>query len=259
MLVNQLKNKPKSKNILIVDDDNELRYELKELLGGYHVIEARNGDEALELLRRAYDVGLVILDVILPGGLNGIDLLKKIKHEYPTLNTIIMTGHSSKRVTISALKEHADDYIEKPLSIDQIKKSIEEVLGEPDDEPEISSLTIKERVERIKHFIQRNRFKKTTLKEASEAACCSPKYLSKMFAQYAAISFVAYKLKVKMDTAKEILKKTGYNVDQISHKLGYENAESFIRQFKKLNGMTPAVYRRQYWAAAKKLEKRGKK
>ena len=64
--------------------------------------------------------------------------------------------------------------------------------------------------------------------------------------------FTDYRLKVKISQSRELLKKSGYNIDQIADKLGYKNTESFIRQFKKITGYTPTGYRK----AGKKKNKK---
>jgi two-component system, response regulator YesN len=240
-----------AEKILIVDDDYELRSELRDFLDGYDVIEASSGEEALDILKVANEISLVILDVMMPG-ISGLDVLTELKKTDPTISIIILTGHSSKDVAIEALKSHADDYIEKPLNISRIKESIERLLGKRRGEVEISAMGLKDKLAKVKSFIERNCYKKITLKEAAESVCLSPKYLSRIFKEQLKTGFSDYKLALKIEKAKELLDKSGYNINQISEKLGYENAESFIRQFKKLTRKTPTEYR-------KKTPKRSKK
>lgn len=231
--------------ILIVDDNADFRSELKDFLEGYDVIEAPNGEEALKILRRANEIGLVLLDVMMPG-VNGIDVLSAIKKEDPDLSTVIMTGRSSKEIAIEALKERADDYMEKPPKPSEVLETVERLLGKKRGEGNISELSLKEKIEKVKQFIVRNKFKKITLESAAEAVCLSPKYLSRIFRDYEKKGFTDYKLAVKISAARDLLKKANYNVDQISYKLGYENTESFIRQFKKITGRTPTEYRNKF-------------
>lgn len=228
--------------ILIVDDDEDLRSELRDLLEDHEVVEASSGGEALKLLVRANEVGLVILDVMMPG-LSGLDVLTEIKKKEPGLPIIILTGHSSKDVAIEALKNRADDYIEKPIDVNKIKDSVEKWLSRERGEKDVSSLDLKGKVEKIKRFIERNSLKKIGLNEAAAAVCLSPKYLSRVFKQYCREGFNGYKLKIKMEKAVEFLEKSTLNINQVSDKLGYENVESFIRQFKKFKRLTPSAFR----------------
>lgn len=232
------------KKILIVDDDEEFRSELKDYLQGYVCQEASSGTEALKILSRANEIGLVILDVMMPG-LSGTDVLREIKKKDANLGIIIITGHSSEDVAIEALKGHADDYIEKPLDLDKIQSIIERIFRSKNKDPEFDTSSIKGKVEKMKYFAQINCYKKICLKDVAQAVCLSPKYISRIFKQKTGVTFSEYRLRIKVDKAKDLLTKTGLNIDQISDKLGYENAESFIRQLKKRTGLTPTEFRKK--------------
>ncbi len=226
--------------ILVVDDDEDLRRELRSFLEEYEVVEAPDGQAALNILKRANEIGLVILDVMMPG-INGLDVLAEIKKTNPDLKTVILTGHSSKDVAIEALKNRADDYIEKPIFIDRIKETVEKFLEKGGEDP----LDLKGKIEKIKRFIERNCYRKTTLEAAAKSIYLSPKYLSRIFKEQVGMGFSEYKLRVKIARAKELLAKTALNVNQVSDKLAYENTESFIRQFKKFTKQTPTGYRKK--------------
>lgn len=234
-----------------MDDDADFRQELRDYLEDYEIVEASGGVEALKLLKRANEIGAVILDVMMPG-LSGTDVLAEIKKIDPSLGIIILTGHSSKDVAIEALKGHADDYVEKPIEIDKIKEIIEKLLAKRKGQTEIDTSDTKGKILKVRNFIERNCFKKTTLNDAAEAVCLSPKYLSRIFKEHTGTGFNDYRLKIKIEASKELLAKSGYNVNQISDKLGYENPESFIRQFKKLTKHTPTGFRKKIKAKPKK-------
>jgi two-component system response regulator YesN len=177
--------------------------------------------------------------------LNGIDVLNEIKKTDPDMGIIIMTGYSSKDVAIEALKAHADDFIEKPMQIAGLKESIDRLLESKQKDGGVEAGGIKGKLEKVKLFVERNCFKKISLNDASQAVFMSPKYLSKIFKENIGVGFSEFKLKIKSDKAKELLEKTCLNINQISDKLGYENPESFIRQFKKFTRCTPTEYRKK--------------
>jgi AraC-like DNA-binding protein len=79
----------------------------------------------------------------------------------------------------------------------------------------------------------------------------SPKYLSRLFKQEAKVGFNQFRLGVKMEKAKELLKSSDYNVSQISYKIGYQNVESFIRCFKNATNCTPSQYRKKTYSKQK--------
>lgn len=231
--------------VLIVDDDKDFRDEFRDTFEEYEIIEASDGEEALKVLKNPNEISLIILDVMMPG-LRGTEVLKAIKKMVnPEVGIIIITGHGSKDVVIDALRGDADEYIEKPIDIDKMRKAIERVLENKKGKDDLNVLDIKGKIERIKRFIEINCYKKVRLEDGATAVCLSPKYLSRIFKQNTGIGFNEYKLGVKIKKAKKLLKTTGYNIGQISDKMGYQNIESFIRTFKKLTNRTPTQYRKK--------------
>ncbi len=230
--------------VLLVDDDKEFREEFIDCFNEYEILEAGNGKDALDILKKPNEIDLVILDVKMPG-MNGFEVLSKIKTLDPGIGIIISTGYSSKDAVIEALRGQADNYIEKPLDIDKTKDIINQVLDIKKGYNDDSASDLKGKIEKVKYYVERNCFKKVKLENAAAAVCLSPKYLSRVFREYTGKGFSDYKLQVKMSKAKELLRQTGYNINQISDKMGYENTESFIRQFKKFAKATPTKYRKK--------------
>lgn len=230
-----------SYRILIVDDDPEFRQELCECLHHYHVIEATNGQQALDIIKNPHAIDLVILDIVLPG-MTGVEVLRQIKKTAPALAVIMLTGQSSKDAVIGSLKGHADDYIEKPFEIDKLLGTIHKILDSKN-----QNLTAHiNKMQRVRLFIERNVDKKVSLKHAAEEVCLSPKYLSRLFKENTGIGFNEYRLKIKMQKAVKELQESGCKIDDLAVQLGYKNPESFIRIFEKLMGTTPARYRQKH-------------
>ena len=102
-------------NILVVDDEDSIRSVLTNVLqdDGFAVTEADSGEAALELFKqRVFD--LVISDIVMPG-INGIELLERIKDLYPATQVIIITSHASLDTAVQALRCGAYDYLFKPF------------------------------------------------------------------------------------------------------------------------------------------------
>jgi two-component system response regulator YesN len=144
-------------------------------------------------------------------------------------------------VVIQALRSQADDFIDKPFSIPDLKEKIDTILKK-----KMYSQNFRkdkdDQIHRIKRFIERN-YQNVTLGYIAEEMCLSSRYLSRVFNKKNDISYRRYKLKVKMDRAKELLLKTQLNVSEIAIELGYQNPETFMRIFKRLTNMTPSEYR----------------
>lgn len=233
---------PVKTKILLVDDDKVFRAEFIDCFRDYDFIEASSGQEALCTLKKANEIDLVILDVRMPG-MDGIEVIKRIKDMGNNIGVVILTGFSSKDVAIEALREKADNYIEKPVDIGKTKKIIEEILETRRLQVINEPSRTKEKIERVKLFIRRNCLKKTSLEEAGRVVAMSPKYLSRVFKETTGKSFIEYKLLLKMNLARVLLSKSSLNINQIAQKLSYENPESFSRQFKKIVGVNPAQFR----------------
>jgi two-component system nitrogen regulation response regulator GlnG len=117
-----------SKKILIVDDEETVRYSFRKLFRepGYTIIEAANGLEALSVLKKD-SPDLVLMDIEMPG-LNGLEAIQRIKSMKPQLPVIIMTAFGTSERVIAAMKYGAYDYLEKPFDVARLKEVILEAI-----------------------------------------------------------------------------------------------------------------------------------
>jgi len=113
--------------ILIVDDDISIRKLCQQALKNYRGIQASTCEEALRLFERE-QVDLVLSDIMMPGG-SGLDLLGQIKAIDPNTPVVMMTAFSDRDIILKALKENADDFINKPLNLLQLRTTVEKALG----------------------------------------------------------------------------------------------------------------------------------
>ncbi|MFO7838013.1 MAG: hybrid sensor histidine kinase/response regulator [Desulfosalsimonadaceae bacterium] len=102
--------------ILLVDDEPDIREVLSISLvdAGYTVYTAESAAQALEIMNEAAP-SIVLTDIKMPG-MDGIELLEKIKHEYPETEVIMITGHGDMDVAIKSLRNEAIDFITKPIN-----------------------------------------------------------------------------------------------------------------------------------------------
>lgn len=113
---------------LLVDDEAIVRGSLQAWLeeSGYSVLTADSGSKALEILEKER-VGILITDLVMPG-MDGIELMKKAKDILPNIQVIIVTAYASIPTAISAMKEGAYDYIEKPISPERVESVLERIV-----------------------------------------------------------------------------------------------------------------------------------
>lgn len=107
----------RNRKVLAVDDDPTNRELMTEIFSREQceVRVAASGEEALAVLKD-YHPALVVLDQDMPG-LSGLDTLKLIKQDFPEIDVIFVSAHTSPRMVSQALEHGADDYVRKPFSI----------------------------------------------------------------------------------------------------------------------------------------------
>ncbi|HBU70229.1 MAG TPA: hypothetical protein DEE98_07610 [Elusimicrobia bacterium] len=230
--------------ILIVDDEKEFREELVSSFEAYQTIEASSGQQALGLLNKPNEIDLVILDFKMPG-LSGTEILKVIKKRNPNIKVIMLTAFSSKDIAVESLRGQADDFLEKPVDIEKLMASVEKHLERAEQNNESDAPQINQKINRVKRYLERNALKKVSLEDAGKTVGLSPKYLSRIFKNTCGAGFMDYKLKVKIDKAKNLLSASGCTVSEISDRLGFMNPESFMRIFKKVMKLTPTEFRKK--------------
>jgi len=118
-------NAPDVASVLVVDDEAAIRYSVSKTLQrvGYTVREAANGDEALDAARgQHFDV--VLTDIRMPPGIDGVDLVRVLKEVDPDMVVILMTAYPSLNTAVEALRLGAHDYLIKPSSSQDIRASV---------------------------------------------------------------------------------------------------------------------------------------
>jgi len=108
-------------NILLVDDEEGIRKVLGISLAdrGYEVATAENGRKALQLFKEIKPP-IVLTDIKMPG-MDGVELLQKIKEVGPDTEVIMITGHGDLELAIQSLKFDATDFITKPINDDVLE------------------------------------------------------------------------------------------------------------------------------------------
>ncbi|MBW1787602.1 MAG: response regulator [Deltaproteobacteria bacterium] len=115
--------------VLIVDDEEDFLETLVKRLGKRNLdaTGVLSGEEALEAMKeKLFDV--VILDVKMPGGMDGIETLREVKKVQPLAEIILLTGHGSVETSIEGLKLGAFDYLLKPVKLEDLLPKLAEAF-----------------------------------------------------------------------------------------------------------------------------------
>ena len=119
------------KKILIVDDQIEVR-ELVEVTmraGDYQILQAKSGEEAIEIVK-SEKPDLIIMDVMMPGGMDGLEATRILKNDPETKNCkiIMLTAKGQQTDRERGMEAGADDFFTKPFSPLELIKKVEEYL-----------------------------------------------------------------------------------------------------------------------------------
>jgi DNA-binding NtrC family response regulator len=132
--------------ILVVDDEIDFletiikRLEKRDL----NVTGVESGEKAIQLLKdQMFDV--VLLDVKMPGGMDGIETLREIKNLKPLTEVVLLTGHASVETSIEGMKLGAFDYLLKPIKLEELLMKLAAAFHRKDTQDQkIRSARIKE-------------------------------------------------------------------------------------------------------------------
>ena len=232
-----------SDKIVVVDDDPRIHQSLKEILFEYQLISFLDPQKGLEYLLRPNEIKLALVDVCMKG-LNGVELLESLRRAKKDVAIMIITGHGNQDVVVESLRLHADDSVEKPFDVHELRERVKSILKEKSQFDQLAHDS-KTQIERVREFIQHN-YTNASLDFIAQEMNLSSQYLGRLFAKYDKYGFRGYKLKVRMEKAMDLLCRSSLDVSEIAYQLGYENPESFMRVFKRYVKKTPSAYRLEH-------------
>ncbi|MBW1695862.1 MAG: response regulator [Deltaproteobacteria bacterium] len=148
------------KSLLLVDDETDILDILKIPLVdmGYTVYTAENGEKALHIFREKRPP-IVVTDIKMPG-MDGIELLERIKREDPETEVIMITGHGDMNLAIQSLRDDATDFITKPINV----TTLQTALNRADEK-----IAIKEKLKEYTEALETHLLEKIRLLEKAES------------------------------------------------------------------------------------------
>jgi DNA-binding response OmpR family regulator len=124
------------RTVLVIEDDAAIRQGIVDALdfAGYTPLEAPDGKRGFPMALEA-ECDLILLDLVLPGP-DGLEILKAVRAERPTLPVIILTARGEERDRVKGLRLGADDYVVKPFSVKELLARVEAVLRRSPERPD---------------------------------------------------------------------------------------------------------------------------
>ena len=125
------------KKVLVLEDESNIRsfvvINLKR--AGYETIEAGTGEEALEQIARNPDVRVALLDIMLPGEMDGFEVCRRIRAGNSQIGIIMLTARTQEMDKVTGLMTGADDYVTKPFSPAELTARVDALYRRTGGEP----------------------------------------------------------------------------------------------------------------------------
>lgn len=249
--------KKRKENILIVEDNPDIRQYLSDELGkSYHVLTADNGEEALATIKEQ-EIDLILTDVMMPV-MDGLQLCKQIKQNLRTCHIpiIILSAKADLKEQLEGLQVGADDYIPKPFSMAVIAtkirnlfrtryRAIEHYSNSLEVEPEKVALNtmdedlLKKAIAIVEKHIDDVGF---STDDFAREICMSRSNLHAKLKALTGDTTNDFIRKIRFNQACKLLKEKRYTVATISTMVGFNTPSYFSTSFKKYFGCLPTEY-----------------
>jgi signal transduction histidine kinase/DNA-binding response OmpR family regulator len=248
-------NSEKDIKVLVVEDNTSLQHILTQQLDGYSVITATDGSEGIEkAIMHIPD--LIVSDVMMPKT-SGYELCETLKADIRTshIPIVLLTAKADQSSKIEGLKARADAYLYKPYDVNELKLILHNLIAYRKklqeqyrtlrkDSPPTEKPTEDKFILAVRSLILNNlkdeSFGVNTICEQLDISRTQLHMKLKALTSLSATKFI---VSVRLDEAKELMKKTSLNLGEISLKVGFLNHTYFSSQFKEKFGMSPREWR----------------
>lgn len=241
--------------VLIAEDHIELRKILKDALPEYKIIEASNGQEAIELAIK-YIPRIVVTDLMMPD-VDGFELMELLKSDFRTshIPIVVTSALSEVQHRIDALDKGASAFMPKPFNLKEVRLQIANLLElqeiNPSEDNKYKLVYKSDLSKKDQEFIERlnSTIKEKMTKEhfgvesLSNALNISRVQLHRKVTALCGCSSSSYIKRFKMASAAEWLKQDSLTISEVAFKLGYTSLAHFSRNFKEEYSISPKEFR----------------
>ena len=247
--------------ILIAEDDPDISaYLQKELQRNFRILLAENGAKAWEILQNE-DVSIVLSDIMMPE-MNGYDLCKKIKSDmaFSHIPVILLTALSDDKQRMYGIASGADEYIQKPFNMEEVKLRIikrleersrlREALAQKLQSPSTAEMKF-EKVESLDELFM-SKFVKLiedsyadsdfSIEKASEMIGLSRVHLYRKIKELTGVTPTDFLRNYRLKRAAVLLQQKTYNVNEVAYATGFASPAYFSKCFKAVYNITPTEY-----------------
>ncbi|MGQ7868138.1 two-component regulator propeller domain-containing protein [Sunxiuqinia sp. sy24] len=248
----------KKHTILIIDDNDDMRFYLKEnLIKYFNIIDFDNAREGLTHLLKN-DISLIVCDIMMPG-INGIEFCKQIKSDLKTshIPIILLTAKTATESIIEGYEKGADDYIGKPFSIELVKTRINNLIAQRERlqqkiktlnlEPSNISPTsldeqfLRKTIDLIEQNISNHEY---SAEDLGLTLGLSQDSLYRKIKNLTGMSTTKFIRMIRLKRAAQLLKSTDYTISEILYEVGFTNPSYFAKCFKQQFGVSASEYQK---------------
>lgn len=247
----------KKKTVLIVEDDTDLRFYLKDnLKDDFNVIEAQNGKEGWQKAL-FYQPNIIVSDISMPE-MNGIDLCLKIKSDARTIQipVILLTAIAGEKEELFGLETGANDYVTKPFSFEILRSKIRNNLDQQESSRRRYLKQVDVSPQNVELESPDEQFLQEVLRELEkniDNSNLSVEVLSKLVlvsrgTLYTRIVSLTGKTPLefiksyRLKRAAQLLEQNKFTVSGVCYKTGFKTTKNFVKSFKEEFGMLPSQY-----------------
>ena len=194
---------------------------------------------------------MIISDIKMPG-MDGIELIKRVREEKLPAEVAIISGYSDFEYARAGLKYGCTDYLIKPVDeeelitcLEMVKEKLDNLHGEAlSEETEEEGYRSEGRL--LKEILQyiKDNYRTVTQQQLAEEFGMSISSVSQMIKKRTGKSYSDHLLEIRICKAQELLRLTNESIEDISEKVGYSDYFYFLKVFKKATGISPSVFRR---------------
>lgn len=216
-----------------------------ELIG-----EASNGKDAITLIEK-HCPSIVITDIKMPL-CDGLELVKYINHNHPNIKSLIISGYNEFQYAQAAIKYNVKDFILKPIKIEELNMSLNNIMILLDSESTKTSsfsidpytVTQKDLILLLEQYLQNNFDCEISLGELEEKFGFSSEHLCRIFKKHIGQTPIKYVTKIRINKAKQLLiNRSDIAINKVGELVGYKDAFYFSKVFKSNVGLSPSDYR----------------
>lgn len=246
-------------HLLLVEDNEELLYLMKRILSrNYHVLIAKNGVEALEIVK-GNEVDIVISDVMMPE-MDGLELCRNLKSDLETshIPVILLTAKNTVEDRVECYNAGADGYIAKPFELKILEARINNFINHKRSKQEEfrsnaeaqidaleTSVVDKEFFDKVVSVIEMNISEGDfDVVQLADALAVSKSSLYRKMKVATGLSPIEFIRNIRLKHGSQLLKNRSISVAEVAYECGFSNPKYFATCFKNEFGVTPKEYQK---------------